>query len=91
MSNALAWHHGEKWVFVLYQDWSDNPLLRSTGNLAFVDKDLYGALEVQWQPTTALTVKAFYGAYKAGIRCSGGQCRQLPGFNGARLGVNGVF
>jgi hypothetical protein len=95
MSNALVWHHGEKWVFVLYQDWSDNPLLRSTGNLAQIsdgiDENLYGALEVQWSPTTHMTVKAFYGAYKAGIRCSGGQCRQLPGFNGARVGLNGTF
>jgi hypothetical protein len=90
-SNALVWHHGERWVFVAYQDWSDNPLLRSTGNLGFVNEDLYGALEAQWSPTTAMTVKAFYGAYKAGIRCSGGQCRQLPGFNGARLGFSGAF
>jgi len=91
MSNALGWHHGDRWVFILYQDWSDNPLIQSTGNLAAIDQDLYGAGEVQWKPSRSTTVKAFYGAYKAGIRCAGGQCRQLPGFNGAKLSVNGVF
>lgn len=88
MENALAWHRGEKLVFILYQDWSDNPLVQSEGNLA--DK-LYGAAEITWEPSTNLTLRAFYGAYKAGIRCSGGQCRSLPGFEGARLAMTGTF
>ncbi len=88
MSNALSWYRGEDWVFVLYQDYSDNPLLETTGNL---DEDLYGAVEVQWQPGPATELRLFYGAYKDGIRCSGGQCRQLPGFEGARLTFNGRF
>jgi hypothetical protein len=91
MANALGWHHGEKWVFIFFQDWSDNPLIQSTGNLSSIDPDLYGAGEVQWKPSKSTTLKAFYGAYKAGIRCAGGQCRQLPGFNGAKLSVAGVF
>jgi len=91
MANALAWHHGEDLVFVFFQDWSDNPLIQSTGNLAAIDPDLYGAAEVQWKASDSTMVKAFYGAYKAGIRCAGGQCRQLPGFNGAKLSVRGVF
>jgi hypothetical protein len=91
LANALAWHHGHDWVFVFFQDWSDNPLIQSTGNLAAIDPDLYGAAEVQWKASESTTVKAFYGAYKAGIRCAGGQCRQLPGFNGAKLSVSGVF
>ena len=91
MANALAWHHGEKWIWVLYQDWTNNPLVQSEGNLGFIDKNLYGALEAQYKPGTNLTLKAFYGAYKAGIRCSGGQCRSLPGFSGARVSMNGVF
>ncbi|MCK6505333.1 hypothetical protein L6R53_18355 [Myxococcota bacterium] len=88
MENALAWHRGEKLVFILYQDWSDNPLVQSEGNLA---EKLYGAAEVSWEPATNLTLRAFYGAYKAGIRCSGGQCRSLPGFEGARLAMTGTF
>ena len=88
MANAVAWHHGERWIFVAYQDWTDNPLVQGEGNLG---EDLYGALEVQHKPSTNVTMKAFYGAYKAGIRCSGGQCKSLPGFEGARVSLNGVF
>ena len=88
MANALAWHHGDRWIFVAYQDWTDNPLVQGEGNLG---EDLYGALEVQHKPSTNVTMKAFYGAYKAGIRCSGGQCKSLPGFEGARVSLNGVF
>lgn len=88
MENALAWHRGEKLVFVFYQDYGDNPLAQSTGNLS---EKLYGALEATWKPRTDLALRAFYGAYKAGIRCSGGQCRSLPGFEGARVAVTGSF
>ena len=65
-----------------------NPLLDTTGNLA---ENLYGAVEVQWQPNSQTDLRLFYGAYKDGIRCSGGQCRQLPGFEGARVSFNGRF
>jgi hypothetical protein len=88
MSNALSYYRGEHWVVVLYQDYSDDPLLETTGN---IDDDLYGAVELQWQPNTATELRLFYGAYKDGIRCSGGQCRKLPGFEGARLSFNGRF
>ena len=88
MENALVWHRGEQLVFMLYQDFSDNPLVQSDGNLA--DK-IYGAAEVIWEPSTNLALRAFYGAYKAGIRCSGGQCRTLPGFEGARIAMTGTF
>ena len=91
MANAMAWHHGEKWIFVLYQDWTDNPLIQSEGNLGFIGENFYGALEAQYKPEGSMTLKAFYGAYKAGIRCSGGQCRSLPGFEGARVSLSGVF
>ena len=88
MENALGWHRGDHWAFLVYQDWSNNPLVSSEGNLG---EDLYGALEVQWKPGPSTVFKAFYGAYKAGIRCSGGQCRSLPGFEGARLSYTGVL
>jgi hypothetical protein len=86
--NALALHATEKWTFILWQDFSDNPLIDSTGNIA---ENVYGAAEVQYKPSSAITTSLFYGAYKAGIRCAGGQCRSLPGFEGLRFGLNGTF
>jgi hypothetical protein len=83
---GLKFHHA--WSLLFYQDFTDNPLISSEGNLT---DTLYGAAELQWQPVSATTVKAFYGAYKAGIRCAGGQCRNLPGFEGARLSVSSTF
>lgn len=88
LSNALALKVGPDWVFVAYTDYSDNPLLDSTGNLS---EYLYGAGEVQWKPNPATTLKAFFGAYRAGIRCAGGQCRLLPGFSGAKLALTTTF
>jgi hypothetical protein len=79
---------GSQYVLNWYTDYSSNPLVNTVGNLS--DR-VYGALELQYKPTTSLTVKAFYGAYKAGIRCAGGQCRRLPGFDGARVSVTGQF
>jgi len=79
---------GSTWAVTWFTDFSDNPLIDTKGNLS---DTVYGALEVQVQPTDALTLKAFYGAYKSGIRCAGGQCRVLPGFEGARLSVQGSF
>ena len=57
----------------------DNNLpVQSEGNLQFIGDNVYGALEAQYKPSGNITYKAFYGAYKAGIRCSGGQCRACP-------------
>ncbi len=75
-------------TLIVYQDFSNNPLIDSTGNLG---ENLYGALELQVHLNSATNIKAFYGAYRAGIRCAGGQCRQLPGFQGARLAVTTSF
>ncbi|MCB9685618.1 MAG: hypothetical protein H6738_10690 [Alphaproteobacteria bacterium] len=69
-------------------DWTANPLVRSTGN---VSDSVYMGGELQVKPARAWTMKAFYGAQKAGIRCSGGQCRTLPGFEGLRLSAVGTF
>ncbi len=87
-SVAVAVSPAEAWTVVLYQDYSDNPLLSSVGNLG---DNLYGALELHYKANTATTLKAFYGAYKAGIRCAGGQCRNLPGFDGARVSMVSSF
>ncbi len=94
-SNAVAVKVGAPWAFILYTDYSDNPLIRSTGNLEGLlgesGENLYGALEVQWMPSSSMTLKAFYGAYRAGIRCAGGQCRSLPGFEGAKVSLSSAF
>ncbi|HMV67545.1 MAG TPA: hypothetical protein PKA64_11900, partial [Myxococcota bacterium] len=88
MESAVSLQLGSLFAFTWFTDYSDNPLIDSTGNLSDV---VYGAAEVQVQPLPALTIKAFYGAYKSGIRCSGGQCRVLPGFEGARLSLVAAF
>ncbi len=88
IESSITAQRGSELALVWYTDYSSNPLVSSVGNLA--DR-VYGAFEVQVKPTDAWTVKAFFGSYKAGIRCSGGQCRQLPGFEGARVAVTGSF
>lgn len=92
-SGTLAVKIGERLAVLLYNDYSSNPLVKSKGNLEALGlgEDEYGALEVQYEPTSAVTLKAFYGAYRAGIRCAGGQCRQLPGFNGAKVSASAAF
>ena len=100
MENALVWKRGEKLDLILYQDWTNNPLIPALGNTAAVvepllgadwGKNLYFALEAQYKPTPASQLTALVGAYKAGIRCSGGQCRTLPGFNGVELTYIAAF
>jgi hypothetical protein len=88
LSSTVAFKIGAPWIVLLYTDFSDNELINSTGNLS---EDVYGAAEVQWQPTSSTVVKVFYGAYRSGIRCAGGQCRTLPGFSGARASFTANF
>lgn len=88
VANALAVKVGSPWAFILYTDYSDNPLVDSVGNLT---DTLYAAGEAQWKPGPATTLKVFYGAYRAGIRCAGGQCRKMPGFEGAKLSFSTTF
>ncbi|MEQ1506822.1 MAG: hypothetical protein ABMB14_31635 [Myxococcota bacterium] len=71
-----------------FVDTTTNPLVSTTGN---VSGPVYAGGELQLKPGKATTLKLFYGAQKAGIRCSGGQCRQMPGFEGARLSAVGTF
>ncbi len=88
---ALAFNH-HKWTLIFYNDLTDDPLIATNGNLPEMGPyQLYGATELQWQPSSATTVKAFYGAYKAGIRCAGGQCKRLPGFDGGRVSFTRSF
>ncbi len=80
--------YGSDVAFTWFLDYTTQPI-DSVGNLG--SDHLYGAAELQIKPAPAFTLKAFYGAYKAGIRCSGGQCRQLPGFDGARVSAVATF
>lgn len=88
METGWTVHKGSDVGVTWYMDYTTNPLIDSTGNLS---DPLYGALELQVKPTSAVTVKLFGGAYKAGIRCSGGQCRTLPGFEGGRFSITGTL
>lgn len=87
-SGAIAIKVGTPWAFILYADYTNNTLIRSHGNLT---EEWYGGGEVQWTPVPSTTLKVFYGAYRAGIRCAGGQCRSLPGFEGAKLALTTNF
>ena len=99
MNNAIVWHQGEKWAYILYQDFTNNPIITTDGNLTFIDPasygqdrdSLYGAFEIMVHPRPSSTLRLFFGAYKAGIRCAGGQCRTLPGFEGARVTWQATF
>jgi hypothetical protein len=87
-ASALSLQFPRNWIVTGALDYSNNPLINTTGNLA---ESLYGSLELQVKPHPAWTIKAFWGAQRAGIRCSGGQCRQVPGFEGGRVAVVGSF
>jgi hypothetical protein len=88
MESAFTVSRGSKVAFTWFMDYSSNPLIDSIGNIS---ETVYTAGELQWRPQSSLTLRAFYGAYKSGIRCSGGQCRLLPGFEGARVSMTGSF
>jgi len=88
--------YGATYAGTIFCDYTTQAPMNTEGNLfsgAFEggERPLYGAVELQWKPQPATTIKAFYGAYKSGIRCAGGQCRQLPGFEGGRLAFQSAF
>lgn len=82
--------YGSEVSATLFVDRSTNPLVlpNSSPNLG---ENMFLSGELQVKPANAWTLKAFYGSQKSGIRCSGGQCRQLPAFDGARFSVVGTF
>lgn len=97
---AGTWHEFNTSVSVLiwpnfgitgFYDNTTNPIAGEGGNLREEWPHAYGAGELFWKPSSAWTVKAFHGGYAAGIRCSGGQCRNVPAFTGSRLAVVGTF
>jgi hypothetical protein len=82
VQSATVWRRGHHWDFTLYQDWSNNTQLQSRGN---INDEYYIAGEAKWKKSETENFRLLMGAYKAGIRCSGGQCRTLPGFQGAEF------
>ncbi len=88
VESSVALLYKGLFAFTWYTDTSTNPLIDSVGNLS---NDVYGAGELQIKPLPNLTLRAFYGAYKSGVRCAGGQCRVLPGFEGARISATATF
>ncbi len=88
VESSISVMYGSKLALTWFTDYSSNPLIDTEGNLS---DTVYGAVELQYKPLPALTLKAFGGAYKSGIRCSGGQCRVLPGFEGLRVSATGTF
>jgi len=94
------WHEFNSSVSILatpdlgvtgFYDHTTNPVAGGGGNLRDDWPAAYGAVELFWKPSSSWTVKAFHGGYAAGVRCSGGQCRNVPAFTGTRLAVVGTF
>lgn len=97
---TAAWHEFNSSVTVLatpnfgvtgFYDHTTNPVALAAGNLRDDWPAAYGAGELFWKPSSSWTVKVFHGGYAAGIRCSGGQCRNVPAFTGSRVSVTGTF
>lgn len=95
-----AWHEVNTSVSLLatsdlgitgFYDNTTNPVAGGNGNLREDWPAAYGAVELFWKPTSSWTFKAFHGGYAAGIRCSGGQCRNVPAFTGTRISVVGTI
>ncbi|MFK7929338.1 MAG: hypothetical protein AB8H79_14180 [Myxococcota bacterium] len=104
-ANTPSWHEFNASCTVLatsnlgitgFYDHTTNPVAGSGaigtgGNLSEKWPAAYGAGELFWKPSSSWTIKAFHGGYAAGIRCSGGQCRNVPAFTGSRISVTGTF
>ena len=88
VQNAVVWRHGENLDFIVYQDYTTNTQLQSVGNIT---DEIYLSGEVKYRPTPETSLRVLAGAYKAGIRCSGGQCRTLPGFSGVEVAYSSAF
>ena len=51
-------------------------------------KPHYFSIGGQYEFMEGSFVRALYGGERAGLKCSGGVCRQFPGFEGGRIEVN---
>lgn len=63
--------------------WSFSTILDKSDESGEDEKWLSG--EVSYKPSSNLWIRGSYGAEKGGIRCTGGVCRLISPFEGARL------
>jgi hypothetical protein len=84
-----TWSEGDaylalKWtphlVFVAGFEWTTRP--SSTSATQFYENG-----SVQWNITTASSIRLFVGGMRGGLRCISGVCRDFPAFTGAKLEV----
>ncbi len=96
MENALSVTLFGKYTAALHLDFTDDPIVQrqtndgSPGNLVY-DSDFksstYIGGEFILKPVSNLEVNIFVGGQKAGVVCTGGACRTVPAFNGAKARV----
>ncbi len=96
MENALSVTLFGKYTAALHLDFTDDPIVQrqtndgSPGNLVY-DADFkssaYIGGSIILKPVSNLEVNVFVGGQKAGVVCTGGACRTVPAFNGAKARV----
>ncbi len=86
--SVASWTEGDayvalKWtpylVFSGGYEWTTRPSTRLNQN--------YFNGAVQWNITTASSIRVFVGGTRGGLKCISGVCRDFPAFTGARLEV----
>ncbi len=86
--SAFTVQYGSMVAATLFVDYSTNPAAGGGGN---VTEDTYMATEWTFRPDASWVIRAFYGVQKAGLKCSGGQCRTVPAFDGVKVAVGASF
>jgi hypothetical protein len=96
MENSLALTLFGKYTAALHLDFTDDQIVQrqtndgSPGNLKY-DSDFKSSVyiggEFILKPTSNLEINVFVGGQKAGVVCTGGACRTVPAFNGAKARV----
>ena len=96
MENALSVTLFGKYTAALHIDFTDDQIVQrqtndgSPGNL-FYDSEFKSSAYIGGafilKPTSNVEVSVFVGGQKAGVVCTGGACRTVPAFNGAKARV----
>jgi hypothetical protein len=96
MENAFSVTLLGKYTAALHLDFTDDPIVQrqtndgSPGNLRY-DSDFKSSAYIGGslilKPVSNLEVNIFVGGQKAGVVCTGGACRTVPAFNGAKARV----
>jgi hypothetical protein len=100
VENAISYTLLGRYTVALHVDYTDDPIVQRTtnggtpGNLIY-DEDFrasaYIGGELILRPVDNLEVAAFWGSQKSGIVCTGGACRTVPSFTGAKVRVSISF